>query len=138
MSSVAIARQLMIADPTLFSTVPSDRVFVGVVPQGTTLPCIGISEIVSTDRTNVAGYRSPKPQVKVTARVQVTVMAPAYPACSQVMKEVRRACRDYVGDVGNYKAITCRLDGSGPDFQTEEGAVCQTQDLRITFDESNS
>jgi hypothetical protein len=147
MSGTEIARKLLLAEAALFDAVPAQQVVVGVIPQGTPLPCIGITEVAATDRSNVRGYRVPRfgdafwwgtrPQTKVTSLVQLTVMGRTYPECKQVMREARRALRDYVGDVGDHLAVTVRLAGQGPDFQTEEGIAAQTQDLRITFDESD-
>jgi len=147
MSGAAIARQLLLASSNLFSAVPAARVVVGVVPQGTALPCIGITEVASTDNAPVRGNRprrfdeafwwGDRPITMVTAVVQLTVMAATYPACKDAMRQLRRALRDYVGDVGDFKGITCRLDGQGPDFQSEEGLYVQTQDVRIIYHESS-
>ena len=147
MSGSAIARGLLLASTALFAEVPAARVVIGVVPQKTAVPCIGITEVAGTDRQNVAGYRlrqfddagwwTERPQTKVTELVQLTVLGATYPECKRVMKAARRACRDFVGDVAGFTAVTCRLDGKGPDFQTEAGICGQTQDLRITYDESD-
>lgn len=147
MSGAAIARELLMLSTALFSAVPSARVFAGIVPQGTAPPCVGITEVVSTDHSNVRGFRAAafgdadwwtaRPITKVTERVQVTVIASSYVECKSVMKQARRALRDFHGDIGAFKSVTCRLDGQGPDFQNDAGFCAQTQDLRITYDESN-
>jgi hypothetical protein len=132
MSGAAITRQLLVARAELIALVPSTRIFAGVVPQGTALPCIGITEVASTDRKTLKGVAS----IKVNDVVQITVMAPNYPSCKSAMAQARKACRDYVGDIGRYIAITSHLESKGPDFQSESGFVAQTQDVRITFNES--
>lgn len=133
MSGPAIARGLLVADATLIAAVPAASIVLGIAPQGTALPCIAITETFATDRQTVKGARGGR--VKVTSLVQITVMASNYPACKVAMDKARRALRDYVGTVGAFAAVTCRLEGKGPDFETEAGFCAQTQDLRITYDE---
>lgn len=134
MSGVAIARGLLTASAALEAVVPDARVFSGVIPQGTALPCIGITEVSSSDRLTVPGHRGAG--VKVTSLVQVTVLATTYPACKAAMLLARRALRDYVGTVGSFGGVTCRLDGVGPDFTSDAGFVAQTLDVRITYNEA--
>ncbi|HEY0823058.1 MAG TPA: DUF3168 domain-containing protein [Ramlibacter sp.] len=136
MSAPVIAREILEADATLIATIPAARIIIGVVPQGTALPCIGITEVSTTDHLTVGGHRGGT--VKVTSRVQITVMATTYVACRSAMLMARRAARDFVGTAGSYTGVTCRLDGQGPDFMTEAGFCAQTQDLRITYNESPS
>lgn len=134
MSGPAIARDLLAADAALVAAVPAARIFVGIVPQGTALPCIAITETFASDYQTVKGHRGGA--VKVTSLCQVTVMAAKYPDCKAAMKLARAALRDYAGTIGAFQAATCRLEGKGPDFETEAGFCAQTQDLRITFNES--
>lgn len=134
MSGPAIARALLVDSGDLTALVPAARVFSGVVPQNTALPCIGITEVSSTDRLTVPGKRGGR--VLVTSLVQVTVMAASYPACKAAMMAARGALRDFVGDIGAFTTITCRLDGQGPDFQNDAGHCAQSQDLRITYIEA--
>jgi len=132
MSGAAIARQLLIARAGLTALVPATRIIAGVIPQATLLPCIGITEIVSTDRMTLKGSAF----VKVSETVQITVLAANYPACKAAMAQARKACRDFVGSVGTYAAITSHLGSKGPDFQTDTGICAQTQDIRISFNEA--
>lgn len=146
MSGVAVVRQLLVSVPNLFSAVPAVRVIAGVVPQGTALPCVAITEISSSDRTNVRGYRvrqftqqqwwGDTPTTRTTSLVQLTVLANTYPELKSVMKQLRTALRDFTGDVGPFFGCTCRLEHQGPDFESEEEIVMQTQDVRVTFHES--
>lgn len=132
MSGAAIARQLLVARTALTALVPSARIISGVIPQGTALPCISVTEVSSTDRQTVKG----QPVIKVTERVQITVMAADYVSCKQVIAQARKACRNVVGSIGAYSGITCHLDSKGPDFTSEAGFCAQSQDVRITFNES--
>ena len=132
MSGAAIARGLLVASTGLTALVPSTRIIAGVIPQGTALPCIGITEVSSTDRHTIKGM----PVIKVTELVQITVLASTYPACKAAMSQARKAARNYVGDIGIFIGVTCHLDSKGPDFQSDAGFCAQTQDLRITFNET--
>ena len=132
MSGAAIARNLLINSAGLTALVPSTRIIAGVIPQATALPCIGITEVSSTDRHTLKGGAF----VKVTELVQITVLAATYPACKAALSQVRKAGRNYVGDIGNYTGITCHLDNKGPDFQSDTGFCAQSQDYRITFTEA--
>jgi hypothetical protein len=133
MSGPAIARALLVADATLIVAVPATRIITGVVPQSTALPCIGITETFATDHQTVRGHRAGR--VKVTSLVQITVMAANYPDCKTYMDKARRALRDFAGTIGAFQGVTCRLDGKGPDFESDASFCAQTQDLRITYDE---
>ena len=133
MSGVVITRLLLAARAELTALVPAARVFIGVVPQGTALPCLAITAISSTDRNTLTGSAF----IKVTDRVQVTVMAATYPATKQVLAEVRKACRNITGSVGSFAVVTCHLDGTGPDFNDQTaGFYMQSQDTLITFNEA--
>lgn len=133
MSGVVITRLLLAARSELTALVPAVRVFTGVVPQGTALPCLAITAISSTDRDTLTRAAF----MKVTDRVQVTVMAATYPAVKAVLAEVRKACRNMTGTVGSFAGVTCRLDGTGPDFNDQQaGFYMQSQDTLITFNEA--
>lgn len=136
MSGPAIARALLAANTDLTALVPAARIMSGVVAQGTALACIGITETFATDRATVKGARGGS--VKVTSLCQITVMAATYPACKEAMRLARAALRDFHGDIGGFSGVTCRLEGKGPDFETDSGFCAQTQDLRITYDEAPS
>lgn len=137
MSGPAIARDIMVANAALTAMVPATRILIGVVPQATALPWIGITETASTDHKSVAGYRGAT--VKVSALVQITVAGSTYQDCKSAMLKARRALRDYAGTLGSFGVVTCGLEGKGPDFTNDEATFyMQTQDLRITYDESPS
>ena len=133
MSGLIIARNLLVNRSALTALVPALRIISGVVPQGTALPVISLMDISSTDRDTLTRAAF----IKVTDRVQITVMAATYPAVKQVMAEVRKACRNLTGTVGNFAGITCRLDGKGPDFNEPDAGFCmQSQDTLVTFNEA--
>lgn len=136
MSASAIAREILVASAAMTAEVPAARILIGVVPQTTVLPCVGITEVSSSDHLTVGGHRGAK--VKVTALVQITVMGTTYPECKEAMLAARRALRDFLGTAGAFLGTTCRLESQGPDFQTDAGFCAQTQDVRITYDENPS
>lgn len=137
MSGVLITQKLLLADAAVLALTPGTKIFLGVVPQGTLLPAIGITEVSSTDRQTLAG----SPVVKVTERVQITVLAATYKIQKDVIARVRHACRAKVGTVGEppgtvFQGVTCRLDGKGPDFNDPaSNFFMQTQDTLVTFNE---
>lgn len=133
MSGVIIARRLLTDNATLVAAVPVARIISGIIPQGTALPCISLLDISSTDRHTLAAGSS----IKVTERVQITVMGATYQAVKSTLALVRKACRNKAGTVGVYTLVTCRLDGKGPDFSDPvAGFSMQSQDTLITFNES--
>lgn len=133
MSGVIIARRLLTDSAPVVAVVPVGRIISGVIPQGTALPAIGITEISGTDRNTLA----PAAQVMVTQRVQITCMAKGYVPLKELIQLVRRACRNRIGTVGAFARVTCRLDGRGPDFADPAAEICmQSQDVLITFHES--
>lgn len=140
MSGTAIARGLLIAQGApLTNLVPAASIFVGVIPQNTAPPCIGITSVVATEFRTVDGNRARS--ALVTESVQVTVLAASLVSSRAIMKQVRRACRDFVGTVvttgETFSGVTCSLGPKGPDFANDAGLAMQSQDLRITFNESN-
>lgn len=132
MSGVIIARRLLTDSVALLVLVPSARILAGVIPQGTALPCIAVTDVSSTDRDTL----SPRAVIKVTERVQITVMGATYAEVKAVLALARKACRNKIGTVGSFTFVTCRLDGKGPDFtDANAGFALQSQDLLISFNE---
>lgn len=133
MSGVIIARRLLTDSAAVVAVVTAARIIAGVLPQGTALPAIAVTDVSSTDRQTVKGAVL----ILVTERVQVTVIAATYPDVKILMKLVRSACRDKVGTVGAFTGTTCHLDSKGPDFiDPDVGFFMQSQDLRVTFKEA--
>lgn len=133
MSGVIICRRLLTDSAALVAAVPVARIISGIIPQATALPCISLTDISSTDRHTLAAGSS----IKVTERVQITVMGATYPEVKSTLALVRKACRNKSGTVGVYTFVTCRLDGKGPDFSDPAaGFSMQSQDTLITFNES--
>ncbi len=132
MSAVKIIRTLLIADPDLIALVPAVRVIAGIIPQGTALPVIGITEVSRVD-TNIV---KPGATARSSSRVQVSVMTANYPAQKLLLNAARHACRDKVGVIAGIQGVTVHTDSTGPDFSDPEtGFYMQSQDFKVSFTE---
>ena len=132
MSAVKIIRTLLTADPDLIALVPAVRVIAGIIPQGTALPVIGITEVSRVD-TNIVKAGA---TARSTSRVQVSVMTANYPAQKLLLKAARHACRDKVGAIAGVQGVTVHTDSTGPDFSDPEtGFYMQSQDFKVSFTE---
>lgn len=131
---VDIVRALLSADSAVLALVPVGRIGAGVLPGSTQLPAIGLAQISGVDR-NIASQGA---KVNVTQRIQVTVMAADYVRQEQVIKAVRKACRDQAGTLGGYTNVSVLTDGTGADFQFGSGAgiYMKTQDFKVNFSET--
>lgn len=133
MSGVAVVRALLVASAPLTSVVSAARISAGVLPVGTAIPSIGVMEVSSSDRNK------PKPGLTthVRDRVQVTVMAANYVQQKQLIRLVRSACKNYIGDIAGVTEVTVHTDGRGPDFDdVDAGLYMQTQDFLVEFNET--
>lgn len=137
MDAVAIVRKLLLARPQLVALLPGDaqkRVTAGVLPEGVTLPAIGLTEVTATDRHTLAG--APGSTVKVTSIVQITVIAAKTPLMKAILAEARYACRNFVGALAGVSGpVTSHLATRGPDWDHEAGFCGQSQDVEVTFDD---
>jgi hypothetical protein len=135
MSGSAIVTTLLHAATALTGmppSVPTARIQSGTLPEKTALPAIAITVISGFDRNIVSTPTS----VRVSERVQVTVMAKRYPEMKQIMLKVRKALRDKRSCAG-FTGVNVTTDGQGADdFGNELGFYMQTQDFLVTFDET--
>lgn len=134
MNSTIIVRALLLARPQLIAMLGANaaaKIIIGVIPSGTPLPTIGITEVSALDHVPLAGGAV----ARVTARTQITVAAATVKQCKEVLSQARFACRNFVGTINGTPKITCHLEGSGPDFEHEAGFAMQTQDVRVTFND---
>lgn len=131
MSGVAIIRALLVAHAPLVAMVAADRIKAGVLPLGTTLPAIGITQVSGVDRNII----SPRATVTVTERVQVTVLAATYVQQKAVIALVRKACRDQRGTFASYPACLVLTYGQGPDGLLGDGSGVfdQAQDFSVSY-----
>lgn len=147
MSAVKIIRSLLAADAAVVALVPAGRIIAGVLPQGTALPAIAVTEVSRTDHQPLkAGAFG-----RSTSRVQVTLFATTYPQQKQLLGLVRHVCRDkngqldatVIGDWFTYfehigvSGVSVLLAGTGPDFNDPEaGFYMQSQDFSVSYTEA--
>ena len=133
MNGVIAVRSLLVGDTGLTALVPPERIAAGTLPQGTLLPAIALMSIGIVDRN----IPSPGPKRRVTERVQVTVLARAYPEAKTIIAAVRAAAADRMPAIDGVSDVTVHTDSAGPDFLDEEtGIHMQTQDFRVSFNEA--
>lgn len=133
MNGVIAVRSLLVGDLRVTALVPPERIAAGTLPQGTALPAIALMSISSVDR-NVP---SPGPKRRVTERVQVTVLARAYPEAKAIIAAIRGAAADQMPAIGGLTEVTVHTDSAGPDFLDEEtGIHMHAQDFRVAFNEA--
>lgn len=112
----------------------ADRVMAGDVPEGTAMPALGIKEISSVP---VGAIDAQAEQSVVVTRVQVMVMAKAYPEVKPLRDLVRRACNFQRGPIAGVDVISIERDTIGPDLQDEAGNHFQSIDFKVTHYEQN-
>lgn len=133
MNGVIAVRSLLVGDLRVTALVPPERVAAGTLPQGTVLPAIALMSIGNVDRN----IPSPGPKRRVTERVQVTVLARAYPEAKTIIAAVRAAAADRMPAIDGLTDVTVHTDSAGPDFLDEEtGTHMQSQDFRVAFNEA--
>ena len=129
---VNAAIYLMTHNAPLIAVVPVARIMPGVIPQGKSLPFIGVIHVDTVRRRNVfegtGGY--------CTARLQVTVQASNYTQRDQVLDLIRTALPKTRGTVNGISvdSITHELDG--PYFEDEATkSFIASIDYMITYTE---
>jgi len=135
MSAVKVIRALLLADAALLALLPAARVVAGVLPQGTLLPAVAITEVSTTETGRIDAQAS---TTLAEGLVQVTVVAASYPAQKQLLDAVRRACNYERGSIAGIPVVSVRRSANGPDFNDpESGFYMQSVDFRVTYHEAN-
>lgn len=131
MSAVAIVRSKLAGNATLIAQIPATRIFSGAVPEGTAIPCIGVTSIGTNDRNTVAMTETLK---QATERVQVTVYAATYPLQKSYMALARAACPNSSGTINGFQCDSILPAGDGPDFFDDVLMVFeQSQDFIVKY-----
>jgi len=128
------AIRALLAGSALVTASVADRVMAGDVPEGTAMPALGIKEISSVP---VGAIDAQAEQSVVVTRVQVMVMAKAYPEVKPLRDLVRRACNFQRGLIGDADVISIERDTIGPDLQDGAGNHFQSVDFKVTHYEQN-
>ena len=105
MSDVKAVRYLLSPNATLTAQVPADRIFSGIVPQGTAPPTIAVTH-VSTVRPQMVNTASKL----CVSRVQVTVMAASYATQKSILALVRAALPRSRGSVNGVAVDSILID----------------------------
>jgi hypothetical protein len=132
MDGIAVIRNLMVAHADLTALVPADRVVAGTLPTGVALPAIAITRVSMVDDNIV----TPGASRHVNERVQVTVLAKNYPTLRNIMRKVKKAGADKLGNLAGLTNVTVRTDGAGPDFMDEQASIHMgEQDFLVGYTE---
>lgn len=110
MSGVAIARYKLANSANLTAVVPAARIQAGVLPQGTAIPNISVTEVTGVERVSLAGTGG-----LTTDRVQITVDATTYPQVRQILALCRAALPYTRGTVNGIACDSILPDVKGPD-----------------------
>lgn len=129
MSGVVIVRYKLANSANLTAVVPAASIQAGVLPQGTPLPLISVSQISSTPLNQVS-----KTSGLRTDRVQITVEAATYPEVRQILALVRAALPYTRATVNSVPCDSIVPDVEGPDgFDNNLMSYFQSQDYIITW-----
>lgn len=132
MDGVSIIRAVLTANAGVTALVPPDRIEAGTLPIGTQLDAIGIISVSSNDR-NILAPRSTR---HVSERVEVTAMAATYPRKKALLKAIKAAAADFVGEVDGASGVTILTAGTGPDVMDANASIFMgSQDFMVGFSE---
>jgi len=132
--SVKSIRALLVGAATVVARVPEDQIMAGDVPIGTPMPAVSIKEIVSVPVGAIDGQAD---RSVVVTRVQVMVMAKAYPEVKPLRDLVRQACNFQRGLIAGVDVVSIERDTVGPDLQDDAGNYFQSIDFKVTHYEQN-
>lgn len=131
MSGVAIARYLLAHHAGLTAVVPAARIVAGVVPPGTVLPAIGITQVSGSERNTVAGT---EPKKLVAERVQVTILAASYPQQKELLGLLPSALPATRGTINGFACDSITPEGEGPDLYSADPVIYeQSKDFFIRY-----
>lgn len=131
MSDVKVIRHLLTNSAPLIAVVPAARIIAGDIPQGTTMPAIGITHVSGVWDSEISAQGT-----GCRARVQVTVMGADYPQQKQIMRLARAAVPRTRGTIAGVVVDSILREPDGPDFGADDAGICmQTQDFMVRFTE---
>lgn len=131
MSGTAIIRYKLANYANLTAVVPAARIQAGVLPQGTALPCISVTQVSGTTYNEVG-----KASGLHFDRVQITADAASYPQVRQILALCRAALPYTRGTVNSIVCDNIVPDIEGPDgFDDLLKSYFQSQDYIVTWSE---
>lgn len=135
----------MSAEKVIFNLLKNDagivalvgaKIFAGVIPQETVLPAIAYNHISTTERTTVAMTEA---STLATSRIEVAVQAKDYPQQKQLIKAVRKACKNKRGTIAGVPVHSVIVGTVGPDMRDDDAVIyMQTIDFIVTYSEPNT
>lgn len=132
MSDVKVTRYLLANNAALTAVVAAAQIQAGEIPQGSPLPALGVTHVITVRAQLIAGTQSCR------ARVQVTVHAATYPQQKQVLALVRAALPRTYGTVNGVKVTSLVVGDEGPDFRNDDvqpPIYMGSQDFIVTYTE---
>jgi hypothetical protein len=123
MSGVAVIRSKLAGNATLIATVPAARIRAGMLPVGTAVPCISVTQINSDPRTTVdmgTTGRMHTDVVRVTVLVADEPQGSGYPSLRSIMSKVLAACPHARGTAGGVSVDSIIPASEGPDIPSEQ------------------
>lgn len=137
MSAVRIIRELLINWPAVAAAgVPASRVIIGALPQGDSVPAIGITEISASEpwKTTTRG----RAKTTVRSRVQVTVYAKDYAQQKQLIQATKLGRGYHIGEVAGFTVNMVDPVSVNPDIYPGDDKIFeQSRDFMVTFAEAN-
>ena len=134
MSAEKIIRTLLTNSATITPLV-STRIFPGELPQGTTLPAIGLSHITTVEAPTIDAQAA---YTLVQTRVECVALAKTYAEVKTVIAAIRAACNFQHGTVAGFSVVSVRRETIGPDMRDSEASIYgQTIDFMVTWQEAN-
>jgi hypothetical protein len=134
MSAIKVIRALLLADAEVVAIV-GQRVFAGIVPQGSALPLLQLREVSRVERLTTGLTES---TVLVTARVQVTALTKTYPSQKALLQAARLGSGAHTGVIAGVSVRAVTRELVGPDMSDPETEIYeQSRDFKVIFIEPN-
>ena len=141
MSGTAIMRALLAADPIVLALVPANRIRLGGLPQGTTLPAISISTVYADEFRTVARLNAKK---QTRERVQVTVYTSqdsgslGYTQLKTILKACSVGRGVKTGTIVGFEVKSVLPESENPEIPPGDDKIYeQSRDFMVTFVEAN-
>lgn len=135
MSGAAIVRELLAGNVGVTNITTADRVRVGILPQGATLPALSVHEVGSGEEPTVARNM---PKKMIRERVQVTALAHDYVLMKRLLKAADLGAGVKTGFVLGFKVCSILPEGTGPEIPPGDSKIYeQSRDFVVTFLDSN-
>jgi hypothetical protein len=135
MNGVFVMRKLLQAHAPLMALMSADSVVAGTVPQGDSLPAIGITEVSRSEFATVANGET---STLVRARIQITVHAKSYPSQKAVLLAAKLGAGVHSGVIAGVKVRSVRRGDVGPDFSDDSAGIYQqSRDFFVHYIEQN-